>query len=164
MDCANETRTRTGCPLSFIALGVSDLLTPKTALDPGRVKEHSALFRRIRPRGLLDPPWVTDGGRRLPGPGRSKEALGHTPPKRAVSFHGSCESGKFLRPRFGSLAVMPSYYTRLTIKNIGIDPFREGGGRPSLGWANGTHGSLPRDLVVSSMAQSVAKGASPTRI
>ncbi|PKI59634.1 hypothetical protein CRG98_019971 [Punica granatum] len=45
-----------------------------------------------------------------------------------------------------------------------IDPFREGGGRPSLGWAKGTHGSLPRDLTVSSMAQSVAKGASPARI
>ncbi|PKI64531.1 hypothetical protein CRG98_015094 [Punica granatum] len=78
----------------------------ETALDPEGVKEHSALFRSIRPRGLLDLPWVTDG----------------------------------------------------------IDPFREGGGRPSLGWAKGTHGSLPRDLTLSSMAQSMAKGASPTRI
>ncbi|PKI42015.1 hypothetical protein CRG98_037593 [Punica granatum] len=81
-------------------------MTEETALDLGGVKEHSALFRRIRPRGLLDPPWVTDG----------------------------------------------------------TAPFREGGGRPSLGWAKGTHESLPRDLALSSMAQSVAKGASPARI
>ncbi|PKI51057.1 hypothetical protein CRG98_028545 [Punica granatum] len=49
-------------------------------------------------------------------------------------------------------------------KNIGTDPFREGGNRPSLGWGKGTYGSLPRDLAVSPMAQSVAKGASPVRI
>ncbi|PKI66142.1 hypothetical protein CRG98_013461 [Punica granatum] len=33
--------------------------TKETTLDPGGVKEHSAPLRRIRPRGLLDPPWVT---------------------------------------------------------------------------------------------------------
>ncbi|OWM90859.1 hypothetical protein CDL15_Pgr010670 [Punica granatum] len=48
--------------------------------------------------------------------------------------------------------------------NIGTDPFRKGGCRLSLGWAKGTHESLPRDLAVSPMAQSVAKGASPVRI
>ncbi|PKI40403.1 hypothetical protein CRG98_039207 [Punica granatum] len=35
--------------------------TKETTLDPGGVKEHSAPFRRIRPRGLLDPPWVAGG-------------------------------------------------------------------------------------------------------
>ncbi|OWM89279.1 hypothetical protein CDL15_Pgr008270 [Punica granatum] len=49
-------------------------------------------------------------------------------------------------------------------KNIGTAPLREGGGRPSLGWAKGTRGSLPRDLAASSMAQSVAKEASPAQI
>ncbi|PKI32413.1 hypothetical protein CRG98_047196 [Punica granatum] len=86
--------------------GIEREKTKETTLDPGGVKEHMALFRRIRPRGLLDPPWVTGGA----------------------------------------------------------DPFRKGGGRPSLDWAKGTHGSLPRDLAVSPMAQSVAKGASPVRI
>ncbi|PKI62721.1 hypothetical protein CRG98_016884 [Punica granatum] len=29
--------------------------------------------------------------------------------------------------------------------NIGTDPIRKGGDRPSLEWAKGAHGSLPRD-------------------
>ncbi|PKI71058.1 hypothetical protein CRG98_008523, partial [Punica granatum] len=43
----------------------------------------------------------TRGGRRLPGLVWSKEALGHIPSRKAVSFHGSHGSGEFLRPRFG---------------------------------------------------------------
>ncbi|PKI53390.1 hypothetical protein CRG98_026230 [Punica granatum] len=35
-----------------------------------------------------------EAGERFPGPIRPKEALGHTIPRRVVSFHGSCESGK----------------------------------------------------------------------
>ncbi|PKI70971.1 hypothetical protein CRG98_008645 [Punica granatum] len=40
----------------------------ETTPDPRGVKEHLALFRRIRPRGLLDPPWVTGGIPRRFGP------------------------------------------------------------------------------------------------
>ncbi|PKI26068.1 hypothetical protein CRG98_049243, partial [Punica granatum] len=43
-------------------------MTGETALDLGGVKEYSAFFRRIRPRGLLDPPWVMGGFPRWFGP------------------------------------------------------------------------------------------------
>ncbi|PKI72889.1 hypothetical protein CRG98_006757 [Punica granatum] len=76
----NETRARTGRPFSSIDRGVSDSLMPRisvnhgmtimplsgrtndseakkeTILNTGGVKEHSAIFQRTRPRGLLDPP------------------------------------------------------------------------------------------------------------
>ncbi|PKI54926.1 hypothetical protein CRG98_024685 [Punica granatum] len=41
-------------------LSIKREATGETTLDPGGVEDHSALFRRVRPRGLLDPSWVTD--------------------------------------------------------------------------------------------------------
>ncbi|PKI67210.1 hypothetical protein CRG98_012407 [Punica granatum] len=35
--------------------------TKKATLDPGGVKGHSAILRGTKPRGSLDPPWVTGG-------------------------------------------------------------------------------------------------------
>ncbi|OWM91111.1 hypothetical protein CDL15_Pgr010141 [Punica granatum] len=60
----------------------------------------------------------TRGGRRLPGLVWSKEALGYVPSRNAVSFHGSRESGEFLRPRFGSFPVVPSCYMQLNGKEM----------------------------------------------
>ncbi|PKI39663.1 hypothetical protein CRG98_039948 [Punica granatum] len=85
MGRTNETRARTGRPFSSIDRGVFDSLMPRisvnhgmtimplsgrtndseatkeTILDPGGVKEHSTIFRRTRPRGLLDSPWIVGG-------------------------------------------------------------------------------------------------------
>ncbi|PKI60720.1 hypothetical protein CRG98_018881 [Punica granatum] len=66
--------------------------------------------------------------------------------------------------RFEAEEDSPDQYGPRKLSATFLQGGPKGGGRPSLRWAKGTHGSLPRDLAVSSMAQSVAKGASPVRI
>ncbi|PKI64540.1 hypothetical protein CRG98_015103 [Punica granatum] len=55
MGRATETRTRSGCPLSFIALGVFDSLTPRDNARESHGKGRGALRLRIG-QGALRPP------------------------------------------------------------------------------------------------------------
>ncbi|PKI67884.1 hypothetical protein CRG98_011728 [Punica granatum] len=57
MGRANETRTRTGCPFSFVDRGVSNSLTPKPRLETSRcrgglIREEERVMDPRRPKRL----------------------------------------------------------------------------------------------------------------